>query len=62
MCLAAKCGCYPGFTGEDCSKRVCEKGCNGHGKCTDGVCECEPGYAGIDCSFRTFRPPLCRLN
>ena len=28
-----KCKCYAGFTGDDCSKKLCLNGCNDNGVC-----------------------------
>ncbi|CAM9004274.1 unnamed protein product [Rhodiola kirilowii] len=50
-CVSGKCKCFLGFHGQDCSKRHCVNGCNGHGTCLPtGICSCKSGYTGIDCS------------
>ena len=46
-CLGAVCFCYPGWTGEDCSKFHCHDlhNCSGNGECMGpNVCKCYPGY------------------
>ena len=46
------CECYEGFTGADCSRRVCDDGRSGTdcGACqADGTCECYEGYSGASC-------------
>lgn len=48
------CGCFPGYTGLDCSKIVpCAKNCTSewHGTCeTSGKCKCQHRFTGDDCS------------
>ena len=46
-CIGATCFCYPGWTGEDCSKFHCYDlhNCSGKGECMGpNVCKCYPGY------------------
>ena len=46
-CVGAVCFCYPGWTGEDCSKFHCHDlhNCSGNGECMGpNVCKCYPGY------------------
>lgn len=45
--MGAVCFCYPGWTGEDCSKFHCHdlQNCSGNGECMGpNVCKCYPGY------------------
>ena len=45
--MGAVCFCYPGWTGEDCSKFHCHDlhNCSGNGECMGpNVCKCYPGY------------------
>ena len=46
-CIGATCFCYPGWTGEDCSKFHCHDlhNCSGNGECMGpNACKCYPGY------------------
>ncbi|XP_022809251.1 uncharacterized protein LOC111346215 [Stylophora pistillata] len=53
-CIGATCFCYPGWTGEDCSKFHCHDlhNCSGNGECMGpNVCKCYPGYLGLGCTY-----------
>ncbi|XP_022808829.1 uncharacterized protein LOC111345812 [Stylophora pistillata] len=53
-CIGAICFCYPGWTGEDCSKFDCHDlhDCSGNGECMGpNVCKCYPGYLGLGCTY-----------
>ena len=46
-CIGAICFCYPGWTGEDCSRFHCHdlRNCSGNGECVGpNACKCYPGY------------------
>ena len=54
-CIGATCFCYPGWTGEDCSKFHCHDlhNCSGNGECMGpNVCKCYPGYLVSVFSFQ----------
>mmetsp|Transcript_3489 Transcript_3489/g.3050 ORF Transcript_3489/g.3050 Transcript_3489/m.3050 type:complete len:113 (+) Transcript_3489:80-418(+) len=51
MCLDGTCVCNDGYTGDDCSDKLCDAGCNGRGDCqVDGTCACYDGWGGADCA------------
>ena len=66
-CVGGQCACDEGYRSYDCSRRTCENGCSGHGRCgVDGVCSCYQGWFGVR-PPRPSRPPpftpptpLCR--
>lgn len=53
-----QCTCVDGYSGDDCSVRVCITGCE-YGACEDGVCRCLPGYRGLDCNIKECPGPDC---
>ncbi|XP_035475844.1 tenascin isoform X4 [Scophthalmus maximus] len=57
-CVDAKCVCFPGFSGPDCSDSNCPGNCHDSGRCVNGQCLCDPGLTGPDCSERTC-PDTC---
>ena len=50
VCLDGVCACNKGWSGEDCSSRVCYNDCNENGLCLNGTCVCNRRYTGEDCS------------
>lgn len=54
--VLARCECFPGFEGEDCSTQVdCGPECSSEGHvCLFGVCLCLPGKSGPEC--KTVKP------
>lgn len=47
--VSPTCTCSPGYTGDDCSSKICTVNCT-NGACVDGVCLCSPGWSGSNCS------------
>ena len=45
------CQCEQGFSGKDCSQRVCKLDCN-RGRCLDNHCVCPPDYHGERCELK----------
>jgi len=58
--VAVGCECPLNTVGPDC-KTECQTGCNGHGRCIDGVCACENGWAGSGCRWKKC-PMNCNDN
>eukprot|EP01088_Endostelium_zonatum_P012179 TRINITY_DN2635_c0_g1_i1.p1 TRINITY_DN2635_c0_g1~~TRINITY_DN2635_c0_g1_i1.p1 ORF type:complete len:1078 (-),score=256.28 TRINITY_DN2635_c0_g1_i1:47-3280(-) len=52
-CLYGQCNCQHGFTGEDCSQKICACSGTDRGYCnqTTQECVCKPPYSGDDCSI-----------
>lgn len=48
-CRDGKCVCYPGFTGVDCTERLCPRDCSFRGACVNGECQCKGNYTGAAC-------------
>ena len=48
---AVKEECAAGWTGEDCSTKLCDPRCSLHGACVDGECVCQPGWSGTHCTL-----------
>ncbi|XP_059080009.1 teneurin-m-like [Tigriopus californicus] len=51
-CIAGRCHCQSGHSGNDCSQDVCPVLCNGHGDYVNGECVCQPGWKGKECHLR----------
>jgi len=57
-CLQGRCLCGAGFTGTDCSMKVCLQDCGANGWCNNGTCACELGWepsavGANDCAKKT---------
>jgi len=52
------CKCKKGFTGKDCSDKVCTKSCSGRGECLNNKCRCKPGFQGKNCELESC-PSAC---
>ena len=49
--MGGECECSPGWSGADCTTRLCDPRCSLHGACEDGVCLCHPGWSGTHCTL-----------
>uniref|UniRef100_A0A146KU89 Tenascin-like protein n=4 Tax=Lygus hesperus TaxID=30085 RepID=A0A146KU89_LYGHE len=46
------CGCEPMWSGEDCSRELCDLDCGPHGHCVGDSCVCVVGWAGEYCNMK----------
>ncbi|XP_065159892.1 teneurin-m isoform X3 [Atheta coriaria] len=46
------CTCEPQWSGEDCSKELCDLDCGMHGHCVSDVCQCDHGWGGDSCNMK----------
>ncbi|RVE53849.1 hypothetical protein evm_001511 [Chilo suppressalis] len=46
------CSCHARWSGEDCSKEVCDLDCGPHGRCVGESCVCDPGWTGEFCTSK----------
>ncbi|XP_049888088.1 teneurin-m isoform X2 [Pectinophora gossypiella] len=46
------CTCHAKWSGEDCSKEVCDLDCGPHGRCVGESCVCDPGWTGEFCTSK----------
>ncbi|XP_063380055.1 teneurin-m isoform X4 [Cydia fagiglandana] len=46
------CTCHARWSGEDCSKEVCDLDCGPHGRCVGESCVCDPGWTGEFCTSK----------
>ncbi|KAJ2950358.1 hypothetical protein O0L34_g8599 [Tuta absoluta] len=46
------CTCHAKWSGEDCSKEVCDLDCGPHGRCVGESCVCDPGWTGEYCTSK----------
>ncbi|XP_045492328.1 teneurin-m isoform X2 [Colias croceus] len=50
------CTCHARWSGEDCSKEVCDLDCGPHGRCVGEACVCDPGWSGEYCTSKLCDP------
>ncbi|CAH2092375.1 unnamed protein product [Euphydryas editha] len=50
------CTCHARWSGDDCSKEVCDLDCGPHGRCVGESCVCDPGWAGEYCTSKLCDP------
>lgn len=46
------CTCHARWSGEDCSKEICDLDCGHHGRCVGEACVCDPGWTGEYCTSK----------
>ncbi|XP_047545419.1 teneurin-m isoform X2 [Vanessa atalanta] len=46
------CTCHARWSGDDCSKEVCDLDCGPHGRCVGESCVCDPGWTGEYCTSK----------
>ncbi|XP_053599980.1 teneurin-m isoform X3 [Plodia interpunctella] len=46
------CTCHARWSGEDCSKEVCDLDCGPHGRCVGESCVCDAGWTGEYCTSK----------
>ncbi|XP_043476119.1 teneurin-m isoform X2 [Leptopilina heterotoma] len=46
------CLCEPNYSGDDCSKELCDLDCGLHGHCVDNACDCLLGWSGELCNLK----------
>ncbi|XP_026326589.1 teneurin-m isoform X4 [Hyposmocoma kahamanoa] len=46
------CTCHAKWSGDDCSKEVCDLDCGVHGRCVGESCVCDPGWSGEFCTSK----------
>lgn len=49
---AQTCQCEPMWSGEDCSKELCDLDCGAHGHCVGDTCACHSGWSGQYCNLK----------
>lgn len=73
LCMNGKCVCTEGFSGADCSTKICApdrlgpdcnlprclRDCDGKGLCSMGQCICPKEFMGTDCSIPTVCYEAC---
>ncbi|XP_074039433.1 teneurin transmembrane protein Ten-m isoform X2 [Leptinotarsa decemlineata] len=50
------CTCEPRWSGDDCSKELCDLDCGNHGHCVSESCLCDPGWSGEYCNLKQCDP------
>ena len=52
LCTASSCFCEAGYSGRDCSSKLCPNECGDRAFCSEtGTCRCLLGFTGFDCSI-----------
>ncbi|XP_022829054.1 teneurin-m isoform X8 [Spodoptera litura] len=46
------CTCHARWSGDDCSKEICDLDCGLHGRCVGESCVCDPGWTGEFCTSK----------
>ncbi|XP_075972353.1 teneurin transmembrane protein Ten-m isoform X2 [Anticarsia gemmatalis] len=46
------CSCHSRWSGDDCSKEICDLDCGIHGRCVGESCVCDPGWTGEFCTSK----------
>ncbi|XP_050525472.1 teneurin-m isoform X5 [Daktulosphaira vitifoliae] len=46
------CQCEPLWSGDDCSKEICDLDCGVHGHCVGETCACDVGWSGQYCNMK----------
>ncbi|XP_061378942.1 teneurin-m isoform X2 [Danaus plexippus] len=46
------CTCHARWSGDDCSKEVCDLDCGPHGRCVGEACVCDQGWTGEYCTSK----------
>ncbi|XP_044730762.1 teneurin-m isoform X2 [Chrysoperla carnea] len=46
------CSCEPRWSGEDCSRELCDLDCGPHGHCVSDACQCNTGWSGEFCNMK----------
>ncbi|CAB3228851.1 unnamed protein product [Arctia plantaginis] len=46
------CTCHSRWSGDDCSKEICDLDCGIHGRCVGESCVCSPGWTGEFCTSK----------
>lgn len=50
------CVCEPKWSGDDCSKELCDLDCGSHGSCVGETCSCDDGWGGEFCNTKLCDP------
>ncbi|XP_022122591.2 teneurin-m isoform X2 [Pieris rapae] len=50
------CSCHARWSGDDCSKEVCDLDCGPHGRCVGESCVCDLGWTGEFCTSKLCDP------
>ncbi|XP_071453131.1 teneurin-m isoform X1 [Hetaerina americana] len=50
------CQCEPMWSGDDCSRELCDLDCGPHGHCVGDACMCQNGWSGEYCNMKQCDP------